>query len=162
MESNPSGLRLLLVLAGALAASVGALRAQESRGTIVGLVTDPDGRPLEGVAIEALNVATGVPVTTRTNDKGLYRTPYLIAGTYRITAQKDGFRKHQRTDVVLHVADTLTLDIPLEVGGVVEEVTVTAATTGVESSNASLGQIVDARSLQALPVREGSPIELVI
>lgn len=162
MSNSLRGHRLSLFLAALLAVSPGMLGAQESRGTIVGLVTDTDGRPLEAVSVEALNVATGVAVTTRTNDKGLYRTPYLNAGTYRVTAEKEGFRKHQRTDVVLHVADTLNIDVTLDVGGIVEEVTVTAAATGVETSNASLGQVVDARSLQALPVREGSPIELVI
>jgi hypothetical protein len=162
MSNGLRGHRLSLFLAALLAVSAGLLRAQESRGAIVGMVTDPDGRPLEAVRLEALNVATGVAVTTRTNDRGLYRTPYLNAGTYRVTAEKDGFRKHQRTGVVLHVADTLNIDVALDVGGIVEEVTVSAATTGVETSTASLGQVVDARSLQALPVREGSPIELVI
>lgn len=66
MKTDLRGFRRVLLLAGALAGSAGALLAQESRGTIVGLVTDPDGRPLEAVTVEALNVATGVAASSST------------------------------------------------------------------------------------------------
>jgi hypothetical protein len=112
--------------------------------------------------VEVSNVTTGVTTPTNSNDQGSYRVPFLIPGTYRITVTLDGFSKFLSPDITVHVADVLTVDATLVPGAITDEVTVSAIGAVIDRTSASLGQVVDARRLAELPIREGSAIELVI
>jgi hypothetical protein len=139
-----------------------AASAQEARGTIQGRVTDTSGGAIPGATVEVLNTATGVVTPTTTNEEGSYRVPFLNPGTYRVTVSLEGFSKFLSEDIDVHVADLLTVDATLKVGSLTDEVTVTASAATVDRSTAELGQVVDARRIAELPIREGSPVELVI
>ena len=149
----------LLVVSTLLASSAA---AQEARGTIQGRVVDATGAAVPGATVEVLNTATGVVTPMITNEEGIYRVPFLIPGTYRVTVSLEGFSKFLSDDIEVHVADLLTVDATLKVGAVTDEVTVTAAAATVDRTTAELGQVVDARRIAELPIREGSPVELVI
>ncbi|HET7697118.1 MAG TPA: carboxypeptidase regulatory-like domain-containing protein [Vicinamibacterales bacterium] len=136
--------------------------AQEARGTIQGRVSDPTGSAVPGALVEVLNVETGVVTPTTSNAEGSYRVPFLNPGTYRVTVTLDGFSKFVSEDLRLHVAAVLNVDAPLKVGSRTEEVTVTASTTTVDNATAELGQVIDARRIAELPIREGSAVELVV
>jgi hypothetical protein len=136
--------------------------AQEARGTIQGRVVDSSGGAVPGATVEVLNIATGVVTPTTTNAEGSYRAPFLIPGTYRVTVTLQGFSKFVSDNIEVHVADLLTVDAALKVGDITDEVTVTAAAATVDRTTAELGQVVDARRIAELPIREGSPVELVI
>ncbi len=136
--------------------------AQEARGAIQGRVVDSSGGAVPGATVEVLNVATGVATPTTTNAEGSYRVPFLIPGTYRVTVSLEGFSKFISDRIEVHVADLLTVDAALKVGAITDEVTVTAAGATVDRTTAELGQVVDARRIAELPIREGSPVELVI
>jgi Carboxypeptidase regulatory-like domain len=138
------------------------LAAQESRGTLQGRVTDSSGAAVPGATVEVLNLATGVVTTSTTNEQGSYRAPLLNPGSYRVTVSLSGFSKFVSDQIELHVADVLTVDATLKVGAVSDEVTVTATAATVDRTTAELGQVVDARRIAELPIREGSPVELVI
>lgn len=142
-------------------AGPGAL-AQEARGTIQGRVLDVTGGAVPGALVEVLNIATGVVTPATTNAEGSYRVPFLIPGKYRVTVSLEGFSKFLSEDIDVHVADVLTVDATLKVGSIQDEVTVTASPATVDRTTAELGQIVDARRIAELPIREGSPVELVI
>jgi hypothetical protein len=62
----------------------------------------------------------------------------------------------------VHVAGVLTVDATLRVGAISDEITVTAAATAIDRTTAELGQVVDARRIAELPIREGTAVELVI
>jgi Carboxypeptidase regulatory-like domain len=136
--------------------------AQEARGTIQGRVVDTSGGAIPGATVEVLNIATGVATPTTTNEEGSYRVPFLIPGSYRVTVTLQGFSKFISDKIEVHVADLLTVDATLKVGALTDEVTVTAAAATVDRTTAELGQVVDARRIAELPIREGSPVELVI
>src|SRR5688500_11757387 len=140
----------------------GTLAAQEARGTIQGRVVDASGGAVPGATVEVLNIATGVVTPTTSNEEGSYRVPFLIPGTYTVTAFLEGFSKFVSDKIEVHVADLLTVDATLKVGALTDEVTVTAVAATVDRSTAELGQVVDARRIAELPIREGSPVELVI
>ena len=95
---------------------------QESRGTIIGRVSDASGAILPGVTVRATNVATGVQATAKTNDAGSYNIPFLTPGTYRITAEVGGFKRFIQDDVEVRVSETVDLSIAMEVGAVSESV----------------------------------------
>ena len=141
---------------------VAAAAAQDARGTIQGRVSDASGGVVPGATVEVLNVATGVVVTSTSNQEGNYRTPFLNPGPYRVTVTLDGFSKFMSQEMRLHVADTLTVDVTLQPGQISDEVTVSAAAATVDTSSAALGQVVDARRIAELPIREGTAVELVI
>ena len=136
--------------------------AQEARGTIQGRVVDTSGSAVPGASVEILNTATGVVSSTTSNEQGSYRVPFLIPGPYRVTVSLQGFSTFVNDGIELHVADVLAVDATLKVGSIAESVTVTATAATVDRSTAELGQVVDARRIAELPIREGSPVELVI
>ena len=155
--------RSLLGLLVAVCSLIGSsAMAQEARGTIQGRVVDTSGAAVPGATVEVLNTATGVVTPTTTNAEGSYRVPFLNPGKYRVTVSLEGFSKFLSDDIDVHVADLLTVDATLKVGALTDEVTVTAAAATVDRTTAELGQVVDARRIAELPIREGSPVELVI
>jgi hypothetical protein len=139
-----------------------AVPAQEARGTLQGRVSDSTGAVVPGATVEVANVATGVAISTTSNEEGNYRVPFLIPGTYRITVTLQGFSKFVSQNVDVHVAEVLVVDATLQPGQISDEVTVSAATTAVDTASAGLGQVVDARRISELPIREGTAVELVI
>src|SRR5688572_11765426 len=136
--------------------------AQEARGTLQGKVSDASGAVVPGATVEITNIATGVSTPTTSNEEGNFRVPFLNPGTYRVTVTLDGFSKFVSQNIELHVAELLNVDATLQPGRITDEVTVSAAATVVDSSGAGLGQVVDARRISELPIREGTAVELVI
>ncbi len=102
----------------------------------------------------------GTTVTVVTNEVGFYQVPYLIPGTYQVTAELQGFKKAAR-EVEVRIADRLEVDLALAVGETVESVTVTADTPLLETTNASLGNVVDSRRIAQLPTPHGDPYALI-
>ncbi len=155
-------LRIVGCMLAALAIVTPPSSAQESRGTLQGRVVDTSGAAVPGATVDVLNIATGVVSPTTTNEQGSYRVPFLNPGNYRVTVSLSGFGKFISDKIELHVADVLTVDATLKVGALTDEVTVTATAATVDRTTAELGQVVDARRIAELPIREGSPVELVI
>ena len=152
---------LALAIAAVIPATTGTLDAQEARGTITGTVLDASKGVLPGASVTITNVAMATDMIVVTNDVGYFQAPYLIPGTYRLTIEMQGFKKLVREGIEVRVGDRLQLELTLELGGSVEEVTVSAAAPLLETTNASLGQVVDARRVAELPTPHGDPFALI-
>jgi hypothetical protein len=135
--------------------------AQEARGTIAGTVLDSSRGVLPGATVTVTNLAMGTEVTVVTNDVGFFQAPYLLPGQYRVTAEMPGFTRLVHDQVELRVGDRLQLEMVLEISGAAEEITVTAATPLLDTTGASLGQVVDARRVAELPTPHGDPYALI-
>jgi hypothetical protein len=135
--------------------------AQDPRGNIVGRVFDPSGSPIAGVAVKVTNEQTGVAISATTTETGDYRAPYLIPGIYRVEAEAQGFSRLSRSGVEVRTTETVTLDIHLKLGQVSETVEVTAQTPLLSVSEVSLGQVVDQRRIEELPLFAGNAMDLV-
>src|ERR1700691_885336 len=98
--------------------------AQSDRGIITGTVTDTPVAVVANVAIEARQLETGSVFPTTTTSTGSYTLSELPVGSYEVTATVSGFKKYVRTGITVQVAQTLRIDIPLEVGSAAESVTV--------------------------------------
>ena len=94
----------------------GTLSAQETRGQILGRVLDPAGAIVVGAKVEAVNTATNVANTTQTNATGDYVLPFLIPGSYTVTAELTGFKKSLRQGIIVQVNDRVSVDFALELG----------------------------------------------
>jgi len=150
---------LLLVMVLLIPAS---LNAQDARGNITGRVADSSGAVVAGAEVRATNTATGVSAIAKTNEAGNYMLAYLIPGRYDIEAEISGFKKFVRKGIEVRIADTVRVDIALEIGDQKETVQVTAETPLLETADSSMGQVVDQRRIQELPLFGGAPYDLVL
>src|SRR4051794_33263436 len=107
-------MRLRLVLS--LLAILLPVAAQEYRGSILGRVTDASGAVAPGTTIKVTNVETGVSSETTTGAEGNYHVPFLLPGTYTVTADRPGFKKAQQGGVLVQAASGATVNLALEVG----------------------------------------------
>ena len=119
-----------LVLAEALCCSWAL--AQEETAALNGQITDHDHLAVPGVRMQALNAGSNVSYFAETNKAGLYIFPTLPAGTYQVTATKDGFQQAIRPGVELHVSDVISLNFSLQVGLVTQTMTVVGGAPLVE------------------------------
>lgn len=135
--------------------------SQESRGTILGRVTDSANLVVPGATIQITNVATTVTTRSASNAEGNYVAPFLVPGTYRITVQKSGFKRFVRDGIVLNLNDRLEINIPLVLGTVSETITVTAETPLLDTTNASIGRVIGFQEATQLPAEHGDVDNLI-
>jgi hypothetical protein len=149
------------ILAAALLMMGAAAWGQESRGTILGRVTDATGANVAGATVSALSPETGVTLRATANAEGNYFLPYLVPGKYTVSAEAAGFKRVQRNEVLVTVSGQVTVDFELQVGDTKEVVEVTAEVPALNLAEASLGQIVDERRAVELPLFAGNAMDLV-
>lgn len=145
-----------------LCLSAVAVLAQDSRGSIAGRVMDSSEALVPGVELRATNADTGVAASAKSNASGSYNIPFLIPGTYRVTAETAGFKRFVREGIQVRVSETVDLNIQMEVGAVSETVEVKAETPLLDTAGASLGQVVDQRRAMELPIAAGNPLQLIL
>jgi hypothetical protein len=135
--------------------------AQAGRGGISGLVSDPSGAMVRGAKITVQNNATGVVLSAVTNAAGQYTFVSLTPGTYTVTASQKGFDTDVHNDVSITVDQVSALNITLRVGEVNEVVTVSEASSLVETSNSTLGQLITESTIDRVPLVTRDVYELV-
>src|SRR5258708_23487160 len=99
-----------------LSVSACILSAQTGQASLNGLVKDPSGAVIPGVAVSAVNQATNAPRSTVSNSEGIYSLPGLLPGTYRLNATFAGFRTLSREGGELSVGGRLSVDLVMGVG----------------------------------------------
>ena len=145
-------MRLALGLALVCGPAAGPALAQTIRGTITGTVTDSTGGVVPGATVTVTNTATGISSSAVTNQEGGYTIPLLPPGIYQATSELPGFKKYVRNGIVVEIAQTTRLDIALQVGAVSEEVQVVGQISLVRSTTAELGQVIQMKQIQELPL----------
>ncbi len=130
-----------------------ALWGQGAVGTLNGTVFDPSGSVVAGAKVTAKHVATAVEHEATATSAGYYTMPYLPAGTYSVSVSAAGFSTATAENVILRIAQTLTVDITLKVGQVTEQVTVSTEAPLLESSNAEIGRYISAADYSRWPNR---------
>jgi len=128
---------------------------------IAGTVRDESGAVIPGAEIKVTQTATGASRTTISNEEGRYIFPALPLGPYVLEATHAGFTSFMQTGIVLQVDSKLTIDIPLKLGAIGQEVTVEANATQVEARSTGIGQVVDNLRVSEMPLNGRNPIELV-
>src|SRR5262245_50186193 len=134
--------------------------AQVEQGAINGSVVDASGAAVPGAKVIATNSATQADVASATNEEGLFKIPYLQAGTYSVVVQKDGFAAGRVTDIPVRVGQTSTINVTLKPGAVTESVTVTSSAVLIEQSSSSLGYAAGTKQILELPISR-NPYALV-
>jgi hypothetical protein len=119
-------------------------------GDIRGSVTDATGALISGVTVTVLNVNTGVSKDYVTNHAGLYDTSSILAGSYKLTFTKDGFRSLVRGPVTVEVGFT-TVNADLKVGSTTESVIVTSDVPLLQTESGAQQTTLQAKSMAQLP-----------
>jgi len=135
---------------------------QTGTSNITGTVRDTAGAVVPGATVTAKNEATGVTSTQTTNESGLYSFSSLPVGNYTIAIEKQGFKTVQNTKNALEVGTPLTVDAALEIGAVSETVTVTGGTEQLQTANATMGNVVEQKAIEALPLNGRNPLTLLL
>src|SRR5262249_33549961 len=125
---------------------------QTNKADIVGNVKDSSGGAVSGATVTITKVDTGAERTVTSGDQGEYNAPLLEIGTYKVTVTKQGFQTVNRENVVLQTNDRLRVDVELKPGEVNAQVTITSATSLVETDTSDKGSVVTGREVTELPL----------
>lgn len=142
----------LLYLVGVSLLIAAAVFGQAFTGSISGLVTDPTGAVLTQASITVTDTAKNTTFRTTTNEAGFYLIGQLPPSTYRVTAEKAGFRKYVLDSLPLSTQQKAAVNISMELGSVTENVQVTAEAQLVESTSSTLGAVVENKRIVDLPL----------
>ncbi|MGB6835994.1 MAG: TonB-dependent receptor [Candidatus Acidiferrum sp.] len=142
-------LRLALLV---LSLAPGGLAHAQSTASLNGTVVDPTGAGVPNAQVVVKNEATGVASKTQTDGAGAYLFPSLAIGSYRIEVTANGFQMAVLTDLKLEVATSVTENITLKVGEVSEQVLITAEPALVETTTTSIGQVINDKTVQEIPL----------
>src|SRR5215475_659907 len=106
---------------------------QSTSGSITGTVKDSAGAPITGATVQVTNPATNLTRKVTTNSAGVFTAPQLPPGNYTIAVEKTGFKKLEKTNIILNAIDLVNAGVfTLDVGAVTDTVTVTADAGRIE------------------------------
>jgi len=137
------------------------LYGQSTYGTVDGTVMDPSGAAVAGADVTLTNTGTQEKHTQATGGTGAYQFVNVIPGNYRLDITKPGFKHFARTNVVVQVQQDTHIDANLTVGQVSESVEVTAETPLLQAETSSLGQVVEERKADELPLNGRNIFNLI-
>src|ERR1039458_5634235 len=136
------------------------LKSQETRGTLLGRVTDPSGAVVAGGKVEVTNTQTGVSLSSTTNESGDYTLPFLIPGIYTLKVQAGGFSGYTRENIEIRRTERIPINPALQVGSSEQSIDVTSQSPILDTSPTALGQVITGRNIEELPLKDGTPLML--
>src|SRR5580704_5196981 len=129
-------------------------------GKITGVVKDQTDAGIAGATVVAVNIATGVKQTTKTEEQGSYAFPILPVGEYEINVTADGFKPNKTKGLAVDINSALTVDVTLQLSEQDQTVTVTEGAAKVETSDTQLGQVIDSKQVTSIPLNGRSYTDL--
>jgi hypothetical protein len=135
--------------------------AQSTTGSIYGTVADSSGAVIPQAAVTVVEVQTNETHATASNESGNYVFPSLAPGSYTVTAKRNGYQTETQTGIRLDTNQNLHVIFNLNVGSIVQNVTVTATTTLVDTRESELGSTIDQARLEQLPLNGRNAYDLV-
>src|SRR5215467_12567693 len=124
----------------------------QTTASIQGTVTDPSGAAVVGAKVMVKNAAQGIERNTQTNATGSYEVPALPPGVYSVQVQMNGFETQLAKDLILEVSKDSVQNFGLKVASSNEVVTVEATAPMVETTTATVGQTINQRTVQEIPL----------
>src|SRR5580698_4136918 len=151
LRSSPQARAVSIVLFLVLLAPAGAW-AQSFLASVSGIVNDPTGAVAPNAKVTATDIARGVTFTTTTNQDGVYFINNLIPSTYKVIAEAAGFQTYVLDQFPLQAKQDAKLNITLQLGTATQTVEVQSQVQMVDPSNATLGGVVNNKSIVDLPI----------
>jgi hypothetical protein len=135
--------------------------SQNTTGSIVGTVTDSTNAAVANATVTATNLATSDKRMTSSSDSGEYQLLNLQPGQYSLSIEGAGFKRYVRNPVEVQVEQSNRINVQMVIGAVTEQIEVTSAAPIIQSENASLGQVVEGRSITEMPLNGRNVLALV-
>ena len=124
--------------------------AQETRGSIEGVIKDSSGAVLPGATVEAKS-ASGGSLTSVTDSNGVYRFPVLDPGRYEVIVTLSGFTQTKSAPVSVLVGQVLKVDLAMAVASVSETVSVLAESPTIDVRQATAATNIRADEIDRIP-----------
>src|SRR5436190_19044371 len=129
-----------------------ALHAQVDTGSITGVVTDASGAVVSGAKVTLVNQGTGASLTTTTGGDGVYKFSPVKIGTYKLEVASQGFQTTTQSGIVVNIGSNVGLNFTIKPGSQSETIEVTGAAPVLQTQDASVGQVIDQRGVNDLPL----------
>ncbi len=136
--------------------------AQDYRGKVQGIVTDPSQAAVAGADVTLKNANTGIEESKKTDSVGHYLFDFVQPGTYSITVQASGFQKATQESFSVLTRGDVTVNVALVLGGVATEINVTTEVNAVEFNTSTMTTTVQGEMLKDLPVLARNPFTLAL
>lgn len=143
-----------------LVSSFGVFGQEADSAIVLGTVLDPTQAAVNGASVKLTQTATNAVTEVRTDVRGQYRTPPLRIGVYAITVEAAGFKRFNQRAVELSIGDVREVDAVLEVGQVSETVNVEAAAPLLQTSDSTVGTVINNRQIEDLPLNGRDYLQL--
>ncbi|HLJ46416.1 MAG TPA: TonB-dependent receptor [Bryobacteraceae bacterium] len=138
----------------------GGLTFAQSTASITGTIVDATGAPIPGATVTIHNLGTGEEHVAKTDTSGIYLVTSLPVGRYRVESKSQGMRTAIANGVELAVGVTLRQDFTMQIAATSDTVEVTAASPLVDSTTSTLGDVVNQRTVQEVPLNGRHFIDL--
>src|SRR3954470_5479011 len=148
-------------VAGLLLAVTCAFGQSSFTAAVRGLVTDKTGAAVVGAKITVNESDRNVPHAVVSDEAGRFAVTALPPGSYTLTVEAAGFRKYAQSSIPLAVQQQATFDISLQVGELSTTVEVQSQSPLLNTTIATLGQVVDNHYMLALPNIGRNPLSLL-
>src|ERR1700690_126923 len=132
----------------------------QANGTLSGTVADKTGSVISGAAVRVTSQGTGLTREAKTDGSGHYLVPLLPVAVYTIRVESQGFQTTEQRDIRLQVDEQREIDFSLNPASVTSTVEVSATEVAVETTNATLGQVITAEQAADLPLNGRNFVQL--
>src|SRR5436190_11246748 len=129
---------------------------------ISGFVRDTTGAVIPGTTVTAKHTETGLTRSVQTSEEGSYTMPSRPVGSYEVTAEKPGFKQQVRRGITLVVAQEAVVNLTLDVGDLVEKITVTEETPIVNTTLSSVSGLINEQQIKEMPLNGRSFNDLLV
>ncbi len=144
-------LRSLIRIVAMVGLLIPASDAQSTFSTLLGTVRDPSSAPVPGVRVRVVETSSNATRETATDQNGYWEVTNLNPGRFEITAERTGFQRFIRREIVVETAARLRVDVNLAIGETTSEITVTAGVAPVETETGRISTIQGQIQYQHLP-----------
>jgi len=130
-----------------------ALAQGGATGAISGTVQDASGAVIANADVRITNQDTGtVTRATKTDATGTFTATLLPVGMYTVGVSSTGFQEGKFPDIAVRVTETTRMTAKLRPLQVLEKVEVQALVQAVDTTTATTGESVEARTIRDLPL----------
>jgi len=152
--------KIVLAVACLFLLSFSPIARGQSNGGFSGTVTDKSGSVIAGAKITVTSQGTGSVRDSVSDDAGHYLIPLLPVGMYTLHVEFTGFQASETKDIRLQVDEQREIDFTLSPSSVSATVEVSSSAVEVETSNASLGQVITSQQVAQLPLNGRDFVQL--
>jgi hypothetical protein len=128
--------------------------------SVAGTVIDPSGATVPNAIVRVTNVNMNLSRQGITDLTGNYLISSLPAATYQLTVSCPGFRTNTIRNLIVEIAQTIRVDLRMEVGDVTEALDISSPLAGLQTENATMGVVIEPEKIQELPLNGRNFVQL--